>query len=250
MILKNIISGISYFWRKRLEKIIFQTTQKMLTHDNMLYSPIVKLRFKAQEESCSYIIHNMPSAVLINSITDSSKMILDYALKKVTIDGLYCEFGVFSGKSVNIIADQKTDKTIYGFDSFEGLPEDWQGWALQQGVFSVIRLPKVKNNVKLIKGWFKDTLPGFINEHPDTPLAFLHVDSDLYSSAVTIFDHFKKHIKAGTVIVFDEYYNYPNWQEHEYKAFKEFREKYSVQYEYIAAGYQQVAVVIKNINNE
>ena len=38
--------------------------------------------------------------------------------------GLWLEFGVYRGYSVNLIAGY-TKNTVYGFDSFEGLPEDW-----------------------------------------------------------------------------------------------------------------------------
>jgi hypothetical protein len=53
---------------------------------------------------------------------------------------------------------------------------------------------------------------------------------------------------AGTLIQFDEYFNYPGWQEGEYRAFKEFADANGVKFEYI--GYtngdnaQQVAVRI------
>ena len=48
----------------------------------------------------------------------------------------------------------------------------------------------------------------------------------------------------GAVILFDEYYNFPRWQQHEFKAFQEFIASSGATYEYI--GYsvtgQQVAV--------
>nr|WP_243449196.1 hypothetical protein [Clostridium butyricum] len=46
------------------------------------------------------------------------------ALSKVTIDGIYFEFGFFSGRTINHIKDKALDKIIYGFDSFEGVRED------------------------------------------------------------------------------------------------------------------------------
>jgi hypothetical protein len=39
---------------------------------------------------------------------------------------LFLELGVFSGQSIWVIA-QRTSNLVHGFDSFEGLPEDWTG---------------------------------------------------------------------------------------------------------------------------
>ena len=71
----------------------------------------------------------------------------------------------------------------------------------------------------MIKGLFDDTLPSFAKTHTQ-PVSFLHVDCDLYSSTKAIFDILGDQIVEGTVIVFDEYFNYPGWQHHEFKAFQ------------------------------
>lgn len=52
-------------------------------------------------------------------------------------------------------------------------------------------------------------------------------------------------IKKGTIIVFDEYFNYNNWREHEFKAFQEFVKNNQIDYEYLAfTGECQVCVKI------
>lgn len=105
--------------------------------------------------------------------------------------------------------------------------------------------PQVNENVRLVKGRFNETLPEFVKEHTE-PCAFIHVDCDLYSSTKTIFDNLKNQIVSGTVIAFDEYFNYPGWQEGEYKAFMEYVEENNIEFEYIArTDYEQVAVRIK-----
>ena len=75
-------------------------------------------------------------------------------------------------------------------------------------------------NVVLHKGWFDETVPDFAETHKEA-IAFMHVDSDIYSSAKTIFTHLGDRIVPGTVIQFDEYFNYPGWKNHEYKGFQE-----------------------------
>jgi len=52
--------------------------------------------------------------------------------------------------------------------------------------------------------------------------AFLRLDADLYSSTKTVLDLLGDGIIPGTVIAFDEFFNYPAWREGEYRAFTEF----------------------------
>ena len=61
----------------------------------------------------------------------------------------------------------------------------------------------------------------------------MYIDCDLYSSTITILENFHSRIKTGTIIVFDEYFNYPEWQEGEYKAFTEYIERSDFSFEYI-----------------
>jgi hypothetical protein len=124
------------------------------------------------------------------------------------------------------------------------LPEKWSGTSLPE--FSLTldgNMPKVKNNVKLIKGWFDELLPNFVESNSDS-VSFLHIDSDLYSSAKTILTLLKNRIKVGTVIIFNEYFNYPNWRNHEYKAFQEFVKENNVKYDYICFSKTKMATVI------
>jgi hypothetical protein len=78
----------------------------------------------------------------------------------------------------------------------------------------------------------------------DTPLQLLHVDCDLYSSAVTILTTLKNNIVPGTVIIFDEYINYPGWELDEFRAWQEHVAKHEIKYEYIGrvSRHQKVAV--------
>ncbi|MEP6748184.1 MAG: class I SAM-dependent methyltransferase [Bacteroidota bacterium] len=175
---------------------------------------------------------------------DKNLKVHDVAIEQITIkDGIVMEFGVFTGTTINHIAKKLKNTKIYGFDSFEGLPEYWRD-GFKKGSFTLDQLPKVEANVTLIKGWFDKTLPEF---KPDNrPLAYLHVDCDLYSSTKTIFQYLKNSIVTGTVIVFDEYFNYPGWQEGEFKAFKELLEETGKEYKYLTYNrkHEQVAVII------
>ena len=204
---------------------------------------INKALFKlASYETAQFVIENMNDAVVLNYTQD----VLELGIKSIQIDGLYLEFGVYSGTTINKIASLVGDnQKIYGFDSFEGLPETWRS-GFEKGAFKRNDMPIVAENVELVKGWFEDTIPNFIKKHPQN-VAFIHVDCDLYSSTKTIFELLEPNIVTGTVIVFDEFFNYPGWKNHEYKAFMEYIEKTGHKYRYL--GYvnikEQVAIIIE-----
>lgn len=198
------------------------------------------LQRRATEAAADYVEKHMKNV----DSTTSNLALLTMAMIKADLkkDKLICEFGVFSGSTINHIASH-TKQPVYGFDSFEGLPERWRDGFLK-GAFAMNSLPKVQPNVVLIKAWFEDTLPSFINDHQES-IGFLHIDCDLYSSTKTIFDLLSDRIHPGCIIVFDEYFNYPGWEEGEYKAFHEFLERADLKYEYIGYNRNQEQVAVK-----
>jgi hypothetical protein len=200
-------------------------------------------QFRAAQESAEFADQHMKMA---KSYPDKFAL-LEAATGQVEIQGLYCEFGVYRGETVNFIASLVTAE-VHGFDSFEGLPEDWkQGH--EKGTFALEALPQVRPNVRLHKGWFEDTIPAFREQHPAVQVAFLHLDADLYSSTRTVFELLGDAIVAGTVIEFDEFFNYPGWCEGEYKAFMEFCRERQVEVRYLGFARQgaQVAARIARI---
>jgi hypothetical protein len=169
--------------------------------------------------------------------------VLDLAMKHIPGQGLVCEFGVFEADTTNYIAEQLPNRRVFGFDSFEGLPEHWRP-SFGPGTFSTGgRLPRVRSNVTLVKGWFEETLATFAAEYSG-PVALLHIDCDLYSSSKCAFEHLGERLVPGSVIVFDEFFNYPGWEEHEFRAFSEFVAARRLRHEYLAYNgqHEQVAV--------
>lgn len=202
--------------------------------------PVRERALRALNKTVDYIDANMAKAIGF----ETQKELIAYSLDQTNVPGYYLEFGVFTGGTIRYMAKQKPTVSFHGFDSFEGLPEDWFGMPLIKNSFSLKGgLPKVPKHVKLHKGWFNETLPKWCAEHQDK-IAFMHIDCDLYSSTVDILENLGSKLQVGTVILFDEYFNYPNWENHEYKAWKEFVEKYHIGYEYIGFARQQVAVRI------
>jgi hypothetical protein len=193
------------------------------------------MRMEATRSSLEYIRPHLPSVVLKRHRSD----LWDMAIELVSLDGLMLEFGVFHGLSINHFARRMRQKPalrrkqIHGFDSFEGLPELWRH-RLNKGALTLHgKLPRVGKNVVLHKGWFSDTVPAFVETAPG-PIALLHFDADLYSSAKCVFDCLGDRVQSGTVILFDNYLNYFGWQDNEHRAFKEAVEKYHWRYKYVA----------------
>lgn len=161
--------------------------------------------------------------------------------------------GVGMGRTINFIAALNPTKTIYGFDWFEGLPEDWNKGdkIIPQGTFACKDpqfIPPLLNNVRVYKGLFADTLPQ-VKAHvlKDNPIAFLHIDCDSYTPTKDVFTALGTSIHPGTVIVFDELYNYPSYAQHEWKALQEFLKETGFEIEFLAfnINHEQVAMRIK-----
>ena len=66
-------------------------------------------------------------------------------------------------------------------------------------------------------------------------LSFVNIDCDLYSSTVTVLENIE--VEPGTIIVFDEYHGYPNYKEHERKAYYEWSERTGYKLEWIATAH-------------
>lgn len=210
--------------------------------DYGILHPYRALQQRALDETMNFIVSDMPEAVAFHT----PKELMAFAIRETKIDGIVAEFGVNQGGTINYIAKQMPTRRIHGFDSFEGLPESWSGNQMEAGSFdNKGRLPKVPAHVALHRGWFSDSLPGWTAAHGTEPIALLHVDCDLYSSTVTIFEHLEKQIRPGTIIVFDEYFNYPAWQMHEHKAFREYLSRTGRRCRYLGYAFQQVAVMME-----
>lgn len=174
----------------------------------------------------------------------------------LSVQGYTLEFGVHKGETVNFIARLLSNEEIYGFDSFEGLPENWyknskEDLRFTAGTFSLDELPTVESNVKLIKGWYDKSLPKWLDENNISKIKLLHLDSDLYSSSIYVLEQLNKFIIPGTIIIFDELYpfddenNYKLWKDGEWKALIEWMEKFYREVEIISrTSHQQAAIKV------
>jgi hypothetical protein len=208
--------------------------------------------YEQSEEAKVFVNTYLSEAVPLTSDAEA----LRYGSDNITFKGLIIELGVCTGKTINFIAALNPHQKIYGFDSFEGLPEDWVrgNTIIAAKTFSFKNpelLPPVLHNVELIKGWFSDTLVKFMQiVGNEENIAFLYIDSDIYSSAATAFQALGPKICHGTIIVFDELYNYPGCENHEFKAFQEFLNISGFKARYLAYNIYHEQVVVQIINGK
>jgi Methyltransferase domain len=194
---------------------------------------------RAVADSADYADSHMPQALCFSNI----EALWRHAFAARAEGGLVVEFGVWRGRSISFFASL-TKEMIYGFDSFEGLREDWKGWELPKGMFNLGGVPPtVPANVTLIKGWFDETLQSFLREHPE-PFSFVHIDCDTYEASSIVLSTAHEHFRKGTVVVFDEYFGYRGWRTGEFKAWQQFVAARGVSYEYLAFHDQIVSLIV------
>jgi hypothetical protein len=168
---------------------------------------------------------------------------------KITLNGDWAEFGTGMGNYAEIICDNlPKDTRLHLFDWFKGLPEDWtdgRGNVInKKGDYKGEPSKRVTEhpNVIVHRGLFEETLPIFV-ESQENNLAFINIDCDLYSSTKTVLDNINEFIKPGTIIHFDEYYNYVGWELHEFKAFMEYVYKFNREFEYLVKTQMQQVIL-------
>jgi hypothetical protein len=152
--------------------------------------------------------------------------VLSMAARQVQeVPGLAMEFGVFKGVTLRHIARKiGARRQVTGFDTFEGLPEDW-GKLLPKGTFAT-KVPSFKEypNVSIEAGRIEETLPAFLKRGQQA-VALVHIDCPYYEINVFILDRLLPFMPNRSVVVFDEYYGYPAYEDHEFRAWAEIRER-------------------------
>ena len=134
--------------------------------------------------------------------------------------GDIAEFGVFTGAVTHFLRPRFPERAYHAFDSFLGVPGA-MGLTIHAGDFSLSgAIPPLPADVVVHAGWFDETLPKFCDAYRGQ-LAFVYIDCDLYSSVKTVLDHILDKLAVGAIVAFDDWYNFPNWEAHSYRAFLE-----------------------------
>jgi hypothetical protein len=155
---------------------------------------------------------------------------------------LYLEFGVFEGASMRAWSRllRNPGSQLHGFDSFEGLPEEWS-LNENRGHFSTGgEPPRIDDSrVRFFEGWFEDTLPAY--EPPPHERLVVNVDADLYSSAARVLAAVEPLLEPGAYVYFDEF----NDRMHELRAFDEFLGRTGMRFSAVAVSRELAHVAFR-----
>ncbi len=234
---RELGAGVNQFFRKLARRYVKKTIEIALTGTDLV--PAVRAAITSHD----FEMQQLRSVPFFATRRELYEACLEQVRAK---DGLHLEFGVYKGDSINLLAKLAPERHFTGFDSFQGLPETWTTGS-RSGTFNLEgKLPAVRKNIALVRGFYNMTLPGYCAENREREVAFIHIDCDLYSATKEVLAHLRPMMRPGTIIVFDEFYNYTEWLEHEFRAWSEFVEAEKVEFTYI--GYmrtgEQVALRI------
>ncbi len=202
---ENIFRNAAYL--SRLSKFAYEHKNKIAFND----FPLKKFDYNKREKLYQFL--------------------LDTEIKDTEIE--YLEFGVCGGHSFQWWVDhhKNSNSTFHGFDTFEGLPEDWGPF--KKGDMGTNSLtPDIKDSrVQFYKGLFQQTLPNFVKELSISKKKIIHMDADLYSSTLFVLTSLAPYLQKGDIILFDEFL-IPT---HEFLAYDNFIKSYYINLELIAA---------------
>ena len=139
------------------------------------------------------------------------------------VAGDFIETGVWRGGSAIFMRAMLQlygvkDRVVWAADSFDGMPvpeNQSDGWDMSGIEQLQVSIDEVKRNfarfgvlddqVKFLKGWFKETLPGA----PIKKLAILRMDGDLYNSTMDALTNLYDKLSPGGYVIVDDYKGWP-----------------------------------------
>jgi hypothetical protein len=131
-------------------------------------------------------VKEFPSAVELGTREDMYRHVSNALLGGSSKAFDYLEFGVFEGDSIRqwCALNANANSRFFGFDSFEGLPEDWHS-GKRKGAFNTDgKIPEIADpRVSFVAGWFQKSLRNFLTSYRPRPDRD-SIDCDLYSSTL------------------------------------------------------------------
>jgi len=202
------------------------------------------MRHDAVVDSFNYAKENMKGAYSFLDRFDGLAYSIKEARRRFSSRKLVLEFGVYKAGMINYQAKTFPDLNFVGFDSFEGLQGQWRSMAPERTFDLGGKLPKVRRNVRLVKGWFSESGSRWKAENTaaDIPL-LVHVDCDTYAATLDVLELCSDYVEHGLVLHFDDYFGFPDWRSGGFKALKEMTEKRRWRLTYLSYGTKEAAVL-------
>ncbi|SRR5258706_15796421 len=155
----------------------------------------------------------------------------------------YFEFGVAGGDSFKwwLAHSGNPDSRFFGFDTFEGLPENFGPFAKGTMAAALESLNITDPRASFYKGLFQDTLIPFLEQYTNGRKKLIHMDADIFSATIFTLSQLYKYLNDGDIIMFDEF----AVPKHEFMAFKIFTESFYIKYEVVGAANNYLFLAIK-----
>ena len=156
-----IIRFIASFINKLLNEIYLAQQKKRPPH-----TPVSYVYQRSYKESSDFIYSHLDQGCVFRSRSEMHDYVVEVLKRENSQRNSFCEFGVAQGKSICFFSSQLPAMKFFGFDSFEGLKEDWKGSGKLKGSYSSRGiLPSVPKNVTLLSGWFDESIPEAIQNN-------------------------------------------------------------------------------------
>lgn len=206
----------------------------------------------ASESTGAYINRHLFSVRLFKSDSatprndfDGRNALLDHAVRHVTSSGLFVQCGLRNIDALNFLARVlPPEQIIHGVGSLETVLEERPLGNTRRGVCRSDEPPKVRSNVRLHTGWIEESFPAFLDQNRE-PIAFLYLDLEDYAANQLVLNRIGNRFSPGAIIVFEEYFNFPGWEQFGYRAFQEWIAGSPFQYEYIGFTPRHYSVAVK-----
>ena len=147
--------------------------------------------------------------IILDSRDELFRYVNNKVLRNEPVD--YLEFGVFEGKSIRVWAELNGNpgSRFIGFDSFEGLPADWEFFLGKwpKGHFTTGgKVPEIDDErVEFVRGYFHDVLADFLRTFERRNRLVVHLDADLYASTLFVLATLDPIIAPGDLLIFDDF---------------------------------------------
>ena len=222
-VLRKYFYPILHSTRFLLEKFIEHTAPRK-RNQKREHKCAYQIYYDHQMKKCAENFHDIfLNSINFDNLEDMRTHSIETAIQySKNTENLFLEFGVYKGNSANFISKLIDNRNLYAFDSFAGLKDDWKGGFFGKFFFDLKgKIPNLNPNVIIVKGWIEDTLSSFIKEHLEKnkkKISFIHIDTDTYETSNFILKSLKPYLANNCIIMFDEIYNFPGWENGEYKS--------------------------------
>lgn len=215
-----------------------------LSFGRILETAFKDLRITAQMQAASSSVNWLYAhADRVPAYRNRSEL-LEAIFPLIPPDGDFAEFGVFRGAITWFVRPRFPDRAYHAFDSWKGVPES-MGLAVNKFGFSLDgKVPDLPPATTIHTGWFEETLPKWRAQF-DSSIAFAYVDCDLYESVLTVLEAIADRVRPGSIVMFDDWFNFPNWQAHSFRAAREWTERHGLVLEPVGLTFLQHSVAFR-----